>query len=516
MRDSSATYNGFNGFTLTTSANILWEDVDASFNNWRGHWAGFYNVHAAGVKCTFLRDAVFRRYTAIGNLASGLWFDVDNQRIVIEDAKLLFNPRFALFLEISAGPFYLDHSILANDYGTTNAKVLHGQYLTAKNNIFYAGANTDKGNLWFNVYDRSFNAQRMQNIMGETAVNYKFSKATPLVMSGNVFLETTKGQGFYYQNRGDGKSYNDHFENIYRGSNQVFYAPFNENFGWGSDQGNDGTRISFAEWNKRTKETGATFADPQFVDPARGDFTLKAGSPLKARADELPLWKMPPAKVKELNDFMAFAQFPDLSADLEAMFEPMQTGDAKKDAELMGTKPAKAENTASKPVATKPAATKPAADMSAAMDLTADLELSKWSKTSKIEEVAADNPNFKKAQRVTVETKPDKYYNSDVFAKSPLAFEKNDEIELKFWLRAPDGDGVAQVQFTTYEKTSVLFLPTKGFGNVEIKNIGKEWKRYSYSFKAKKDAVAKLTRVRFLLGEQVQTIEIGGVTVEKK
>ena len=444
FRNNSSTYNGFNGATLTTSGNILWEDVDTSFNNWRGHWANFYATHAGGVKCTFLRDAVFRRHTSIGNLAAGLWFDVDNIRIVIEDAKLLFNPRYALFLEISAGPFYLDNSILANDHGTTNVKVLHGQYLTAKNNIFYAGKNTSKGNFWYNTYNRTFNAQRMQNIMGETPVNYKFAKGTPMIMSGNVFVAETEGQGFYYNDRGDSELYTDNFETVYRGSNQLFYAPFSKNFGWGSDHTNNSKRISFAEWNKSTKEAGATFADPQFVDAANGDFTLKAGSPLQARADELPLWKMPPAKVRELNDFMAFAQFPDLSADLEAMFEPMQTGNAKKDAELMGAKPA-----ATRPDATKPAASKPAAAMGDATDLTADLELSKWSTTSVIEPIDASNPKFEKAQRVTVKTKPDKYYNADAYSKIPVAFAKGDEIELAFWLRAPQGNGIAKVQFVT-------------------------------------------------------------------
>ena len=147
-------------------------------------------------------------------------------------------------------------------------------------------------------------------------------------------------------------------------------------------------------------------------------------------------------------------------------------------------------------------------------DVTDKMKISKWSPTSAIEEVAADNPNFKTAQKVVVKEKPENFWNADAYAINATELKKNDDIKIEFWLRAPQGDGSAKVQFTTFEQKNVLFLPTSGFGNVEIDNIGPEWKRYSYAFKAKKDIGGSQTRLRFLLGDKVQTVEIGGVKIE--
>ncbi len=190
------------------------------------------------------------------------------------------------------------------------------------------------------------------------------------------------------------------------------------------------------------------------------------------------------------------------------------------DIDISGNAPAQSAAPAPKKVAQsagkKPAQNNAAAPMAAGAgtDVTGKLAISKWSTGTVVKDVVADNPNFKTAKSVTVEEKPKDFWNAEVFASNSASVKKNDEIKLEFWLRAPQGDGMAKVQFTTFEQKNVLFLPASGYGNVEIDNIGPEWKRYSYGFKAKKDAGGSVTRVRFLLGDKVQTVEVGGVKIE--
>ena len=52
-------------------------------------------------------------------------------------------------------------------------------------------------------------------------------------------------------------------------------------------------------WQEWTDESGSRFANPMFTDADGYDFTLRDGSPLADRADQLPLKKIDPAKVEE-------------------------------------------------------------------------------------------------------------------------------------------------------------------------------------------------------------------------
>ena len=145
--------------------------------------------------------------------------------------------------------------------------------------------------------------------------------------------------------------------------------------------------------------------------------------------------------------------------------------------------------------------------------LIADLELDKWSTTSKIEKIESDDASIKNAVRFTVEEKPKNPWNASLDAKTPVAIEQGDTIEISFWLRASQGDGAAKLVFSTWEQTPVRFLPKSGVGNEEIKNIGPQWKRYFYRFTAKKEIGARGSRLRLMFGDRVQIVEVGGVTI---
>ena len=92
--------------------NVLFEDCEWSFNNWRGNSAGFNNWSSAGMKLTNPHDMLLRRCRAIGNESHGLWFDWDTQRVTLEDCLLADNQRAGVDFEASRGPVRLSRCLI--------------------------------------------------------------------------------------------------------------------------------------------------------------------------------------------------------------------------------------------------------------------------------------------------------------------------------------------------------------------------------------------------------------------
>lgn len=114
VRKVTANHNGIAGMTGNRLKNAFYEDVESSYNNWRGDWGGFYSW-GPGQKFLFLRNTTFRRYKAVGNQASGLWLDFDNTGVWIDDAEICDNFHTGLYIEAS-------HHILV-----TNSKICHNR-----------------------------------------------------------------------------------------------------------------------------------------------------------------------------------------------------------------------------------------------------------------------------------------------------------------------------------------------------------------------------------------------------
>jgi hypothetical protein len=63
--------------------------------------------------------------------------------------------------------------------------------------------------------------------------------------------------------------------------------------------------VDLAAWQELRSETGARFADPLFLDPARGDFRVRPESPLAGRSD-LPLLRVDPALMERMDRYHAW------------------------------------------------------------------------------------------------------------------------------------------------------------------------------------------------------------------
>ena len=116
VRDVRASWNGAGGVTAWRVRNLLVTNSEASHNNWRGAWGGFYGW-AVGQKFLSIHGARFVDYRATGNEATGLWLDTDIEDVTIQDAEITDNRR-GMFLEAMQGPVILRDSIVRNNRGT--------------------------------------------------------------------------------------------------------------------------------------------------------------------------------------------------------------------------------------------------------------------------------------------------------------------------------------------------------------------------------------------------------------
>ncbi len=133
LRNSKFNYNGYGGESGTSVRNILVENCEANFNNWRGWWGGFTGWAVAGMKSTHLRDLMVRNYALIGNLAYGYWLDVDCQNNNFDGLFAAYNLSAGFYYEICDGPAMLENSTLA--YNGVGALVQCSDNITMRNNI---------------------------------------------------------------------------------------------------------------------------------------------------------------------------------------------------------------------------------------------------------------------------------------------------------------------------------------------------------------------------------------------
>ncbi|MEM1169041.1 MAG: right-handed parallel beta-helix repeat-containing protein [Cyanobacteria bacterium P01_H01_bin.35] len=114
VRKVIANHNGTRGVAGNRLKNAYYQDVESSYNNWRGDWGSFY-WWDPGQKFLFTRNLTFHRYKAVGNMAAGLWLDTDNSNVWIDEAEICDNFHTGLYIEAS-------HHILVS-----NSKICHNR-----------------------------------------------------------------------------------------------------------------------------------------------------------------------------------------------------------------------------------------------------------------------------------------------------------------------------------------------------------------------------------------------------
>lgn len=137
-RRNVANYNGAIGLEASRVKDLLYEDNETSYNNWRGALGDLYSWSNGGMKHLFIHGGVYRRHRAVSNQAPGCWFDTDCANIEIDRAYCSRN-YIGIFIEASEGPTSVTNSTIVN---STSDGIFSegGDNVTLQGNIIYGSA----------------------------------------------------------------------------------------------------------------------------------------------------------------------------------------------------------------------------------------------------------------------------------------------------------------------------------------------------------------------------------------
>jgi len=247
--------NGGTGLAGCRMHNVLFEDTENSYNNWRGDWGEYDGWSVGGTKFLVVHGAVFRRNRSNGNHALGFWFDTDCTDILVDGAWWVGNDRAAIFIEANQGPIAIRNSVMAlNDHGVTST---NSSRITLENNLIYGNRTSQLGLM--GARDRTIKTWNWGGKEKDIVVQIK-----DWTLRNNVIVSSTERQpclNLTYQDP-------DLFL-------KTLTSDRNTWFGRTSPRiiSSAGVRMTLDEWQTATgQDANSHFGDPGLVDPQNLNF----------------------------------------------------------------------------------------------------------------------------------------------------------------------------------------------------------------------------------------------------
>jgi hypothetical protein len=237
-----ANNNGGVGMVAWKGDNLLFEENETSYNNWRGARGGFYGWAVAGLKHLRIHHGLYRRHTAVNNFARGFWLDYDNAHIHIEDTLVCRNLLDGVFIEASQGPVTLKNSTICHNEKGAGVLSTNSRFVTLEGNTIYGNGGSQikvTGDSERRVPDWQTGEQMVLRAEGWTLRGNTFVGHHP----GQFVIETPNWQ---------------HFLRSLTGEGNLWYNPDNPRaFKVGS------AVFDFSGWQAVTgQDVGSRFADP--------------------------------------------------------------------------------------------------------------------------------------------------------------------------------------------------------------------------------------------------------------
>ncbi|MGI8687799.1 MAG: right-handed parallel beta-helix repeat-containing protein [Thermomicrobiales bacterium] len=258
-RRNVANYNGGIGMEASRVKDVLFEDNETSYNNWRGALGGMYQWANAGLKHLFVHGGIYRRHRAVGNQAPGCWFDTDCADIEITDAFSCRNNGPGLFIEASQGPTSATNCTICDNQRESGIFSNGSSDVTLQSNIIYGNRDVQ-----LHIVKGTRSARNWETNESLTIYPERWT------MRQNIIVSTDTAP---------------HLADI-ADSARFFNTFVSAGNAWFSPQKSstfilDGKGASFAVWQSAShQDADSRFIDPRFVAPENDDFRLRDDSPL--------------------------------------------------------------------------------------------------------------------------------------------------------------------------------------------------------------------------------------------
>ena len=255
LRQTQINHNGELGLNAFRLKNAVIEDVEASFNNWRGGGLGnFRSWEPSGAKLLRIHGASLRNVKAFSNDGRGIWFDTDNTFITIEGSIVSSNSMGGIDIEASRGPVIIKNSYVCNNL-REGVQGNESESVTLLNNVIAANG---RAQIWVSLVNkpRIDTDWETKSTFSSLSQNWRLSGNTIAAFDREQVLY----QGFLFVDPTPGP-----FLTTLASDNNRWYSPLNVkpfriDSGAFSRPAQD---ISFAEWQTSTRQDlHSTFGVP--------------------------------------------------------------------------------------------------------------------------------------------------------------------------------------------------------------------------------------------------------------
>jgi len=259
VRDVVASHNGAIGLAGYQLKNVTYEDVEVSYNNWRGALGNVYGWDVAGAKFLRVHGVSYKRFKAIGNQTRGLWFDTDNSNVTVQDSYLSTNQVNGIFLEASQGPISIKDTRICEN-GAEGVLTNNAEGVSLTGDLIY-------GNKTAQIFINGGNKSRSDHDW-ETREAY-----TAIAHNWSLMRNTIVGKGakqLLFEMYQSSKTSSSLFLSTLASDSNTWYNPENKKV-FQIDPGGPNhspTNLDFEQWRANTKQDqNSAFAAPS-VDPA--------------------------------------------------------------------------------------------------------------------------------------------------------------------------------------------------------------------------------------------------------
>jgi hypothetical protein len=180
VSNSTANHNGAMGFHAFRMKNVLWQNLNASYNNWRGAQGAYYDWGSAGLHVFSGHDMTISGLTAIYNQTYGMHWDTDVANVTA--ANVLASKNLLGFLhEKSEGPTSVAGSTFCDGQlsfpGNDGFTLTDVENVAVSGSTFYNGSNAQ-------VYPGGLAG-------GFSITNWETGQKYDLTMKGLTFTSNT-------------------------------------------------------------------------------------------------------------------------------------------------------------------------------------------------------------------------------------------------------------------------------------------------------------------------------------